>query len=457
MFLDALLPLAHATAATTNLLGGKMQFKLRALLAIALVGAFIFAPPAVPVQAKPPVSLGDGRAEEVGMSTQRLDKITSAFTKEINDKKLPGAVVIVARKGRVVYQNAFGLRDPKKSDPMGVDTIFRIYSMTKPLMSVGLMTFVEDGVVQLTDPVSKYLPPFKDVKVSTPTGDVAPDRPMTVQDLLRHTSGLAYGEITKNEKVKDALTKAGIVTIGIEYDSRNMTGKEEVERLAMVPLVNQPGTLWEYSLAVDVQGRIIEAVTGKRAGDFLAERVFKPLGMKDTGFFVPQAEQARLAEAFETDPVSGNKYPLIDVSKQPGNDSGGAGGVSTAIDYLRFIQMLLNDGTLDGVRVLSPTTVRLMTSDHLAGVVSNPQMPGELLLGSKGYTFGLGFAVRIADGIAAFPGTAGDYNWAGYAGTYFWVDPAQDLVAVLMTQAPSPARAGYRRLLRQLVYQAIVD
>jgi CubicO group peptidase (beta-lactamase class C family) len=179
--------------------------------------------------------------------------------------------------------------------------------------------------------------------------------------------------------------------------------------------------------------------------------------MKDTGFFVPQAEQARLAEAFETDPVSGNKYPLIDVSKQPGNDSGGAGGVSTAIDYLRFIQMLLNGGTLDGVRVLSPTTVRLMTSDHLAGVVSNPQMPGELLLGSKGYTFGLGFAVRIADGIAAFPGTAGDYNWAGYAGTYFWVDPAQDLVAVLMTQAPSPARAGYRRLLRQLVYQAIVD
>jgi CubicO group peptidase (beta-lactamase class C family) len=295
------------------------------------------------------------------------------------------------------------------------------------------------------------------VKVSTPTGEVAPDRPMTVQDLLRHTSGLAYGEITKNEKVKDALTKAGIVTNGIEYDSRNMTGTEEVERLARVPLVNQPGTLWEYSLAVDVQGRIIETVTGKRAGDFLAERVFKPLGMKDTGFFVPQAEQARLAEAFETDPVSGNKYPLIDVSKQPGNDSGGAGGVSTATDYLRFIQMLLNGGTLDGVRVLSPTTVRLMTSDHLAGVVSNPQMPGELLLGSKGYTFGLGFAVRIADGIAAFPGTAGDYNWAGYAGTYFWVDPAQELIAVLMTQAPSPARAGYRRLLRQLVYQAIVD
>ena len=168
-----------------------MQFKLRALLAVALLSAFVFAPSAVLLQARTPVTLSDGRAEEVGMSTQRLDKITSVFTKEINDKKLPGAVVIVARKGRVVYQNAFGLRDPKKSDPMGVDTIFRIYSMTKPLMSVGLMTLVEDGVVQLTDPVSKYLPPFKDVKVSTPNGDVAPDRPMTVQDLLRHTSGLA--------------------------------------------------------------------------------------------------------------------------------------------------------------------------------------------------------------------------------------------------------------------------
>jgi CubicO group peptidase (beta-lactamase class C family) len=319
------------------------------------------------------------------------------------------------------------------------------------------MALVEDGLVQLTDPVSKYLPPFKDIKVSTPNGDVAPDRPMTVQDLLRHTSGLAYGEITKNEKVKDALIKAGIVTNGVEYEARNMTGKEQVERLAKIPLVNQPGTMWEYSLAVDVQGRVIEAVTGKRAGEFLAERVFKPLRMKDTGFMVPQADLGRLAEAFDVDPASGNKYPLIDVSKQPGNDSGGAGGVSTAGDYMRFAQMMLNGGALDGARILSPTTVRLMTSDHLAGVASNPNMPGELLLGSKGYTFGLGFAVRGSDGVAGFPGSAGDYNWAGYAGTYFWVDPAQDVVAVLMTQAPSPARAGYRRLLRQLVYQAIVD
>jgi CubicO group peptidase (beta-lactamase class C family) len=434
-----------------------MKLGLRGLSALALVSVLALGWPTTAPIAKTPVPLTNGRAEDVGMSTQRLAKITTTFNKEITDKKLPGAVVVVARKGRIVYQNAFGLRDPKKTDPMKVDSIFRIYSMTKPLMSAGLMLLVEDGLVQLTDPVSKYLPPFKDIKVSTPNGDVNPDRPMTVQDLLRHTSGLAYGEITKNEKVKDGLLKAGIVTKGVEYDARSMTGKEQVERLAKVPLVNQPGTMWEYSLAVDVQGRVIEAVTGKRAGEFLAERIFKPLRMKDTGFMVPQADQVRLAESFETDPVSGNKYPLIDVSKQPGNDSGGAGGVSTASDYLRFSQMMLNGGALDGQRILSSTTVRLMTSDHLAGTASNPNMPGELLLGSKGYTFGLGFAVRANDGIAGFPGSAGDYNWAGYAGTYFWVDPAQDLVAVLMTQAPSPARAGYRRLLRQLVYQAIVD
>lgn len=434
-----------------------MKLGLRGLSALAIVSALALSWPLSAPIAKTPVPLTNGRAEDVGMSTQRLAKITATFNKEIADKKLPGAVVVVARKGRIVYQNAFGLRDPKKPDPMKVDSIFRIYSMTKPLMSAGLMLLVEDGLVQLTDPVSKYLPPFKDIKVSTPNGEVNPDRPMTVQDLLRHTSGLAYGEITKNEKVKDGLLKAGIVTKGVDYDSRSMSGKEQVERLAKVALVNQPGTLWEYSLAVDVQGRVIEAVTGKRAGEFLAERMFKPLRMKDTGFMVPQADLARLAEPFETDPASGNKYPLIDVSKQPGNDSGGAGAVSTAADYLRFSQMMLNGGALDGQRIMSPTTVRLMTSDHLAGTASNPNLPGELLLGSKGYTFGLGVAVRNSDGIAGMPGSAGDYTWAGYAGTYFWVDPAQDLVAVLMTQAPSPARAGYRRLLRQLVYQAIVD
>jgi CubicO group peptidase (beta-lactamase class C family) len=404
------------------------------------------------------LSLSKGVAEDVGVSSQRLEKITQAFSKEITDKKLPGAVVLIAREGEIIYDNTFGTLTPTGGTPMPKDAIFRIYSMTKPLMSVGLMLLVEDGLVELTDPVAKFLPAFKDMQVMAQDGTIAPAaRPITIQDLLRHTAGLAYGEVTKNQKVKDAFLAAGLTKSEIEYDARDLTGSEEVERLAKIPLVNQPGTTWEYSLAVDVQGRVIEAVTGKRAGDFLAERIFRPLRMEDTGFAVPQDKLSRLAAPFDIDPASGKSFPVIDVSKVPGNDSGGAGAVSTAGDYLRFCQMLLDGGILDGVRIMSPSTIKLMTSDHLATLASNPQAPGELLLGSKGYTFGLGFAVRLADGMAGVPGSAGEYMWAGYAGTYFWVDPVERITAVYMTQAPSPMRAYYRKLLKQLVYQALVD
>ena len=428
------------------------------VMAIPAIAVFAFSISfAVDARAPSVNPLTKGTAEQVGMSSARLAKITQVLNKEIADKKLPGAVVMVARRGKIVYQNTFGVQSPDGTKPMGFDTIFRIYSMTKPLMSVGLMMLYEEGKLLLTDPVSKFLPAFKDMKVATATGEVAVERQMTIQDLLRHTAGLPYGEITKNEKVKEALIQAGIVKKDKEFDSRDMTGPEQVERLAKVPLIHQPGTTWEYSLAVDVQGRVIEAVTGKRAGDYLDERIFRPLKMVDTGFWVPEAKTGRLANAFAKDPASGNSYPLIDVSKQPGNDSGGAGGVSTANDYLRFAQMLLNGGVLDSARIISPSTVKLMASDHLAGVASNPQMPGELLLGSKGYTFGLGFTVRMADGLAGVPGSAGEFMWAGYAGTYFWVDPVEEIVAVYMTQAPSPIRASYRKLIKQLVYQAIMQ
>jgi CubicO group peptidase (beta-lactamase class C family) len=398
-----------------------------------------------------------GSPESAGMSGARLSKITEAFSKEIADKRLPGAVVMVARRGKIVYQKAFGQQSPESTAPMRESSIFRIYSMTKPLMSTGLMLLVEDGKVELTDPVSKFLPSFKNVTVSAPEGDTAPVRPITIQDLLRHTAGLAYGEITKNQKVKDALVEAGLARKDMEYDARSLSGAEEVERLAKIPLIHQPGTAWEYSLAVDVQGRVIEAVTGMRAGDFLAERIFKPLKMADTGFWVPENKLARLASSFAKDPISGNSFPLIDVSKQPANDSGGAGAVSTASDYLRFCQMLLNGGELDGVRIMSPSTIKLMTSDHLATLVNNTQAPGELLLGSKGYTFGLGFAVRMQNGIAGVPGSAGEYMWGGYAGTYFWADPTEEIAAVYMSQAPGPFRPYYRKLVKQLVYQAITE
>ena len=396
--------------------------------------------------------------EAGGMSAARLARLTSTFKKEIDDKKLPGVVMLVARKGKVVYASALGARDPKRADAMRLDTIFRIYSMTKPMASVAAMILFEDGTLQLTDPVSKWLPAFTDVKVSAPGGDVAPQRPMTVQDLLRHTAGLAYGELTQNTAVKEALAQAGLYKPGvIDFDIRDMTGAEQVERLAKIPLIYQPGTTWEYSLASDVLGRVVEAASGKRLGDFMSERLFKPLKMNDTAFWVTEAKMARLAEPFHKDPLAGTAIRLIDVSKPPANDSGGAGGLSTAGDYLRFAQMLANGGVLDGQRVLSRTTVKLMTSDHLGSRIPLAPTLGGAVLGASTYTFGLGFAVRPSDGIAPVPGSAGDFNWGGYAGTIFWVDPKEQLAAVFMVQSAGALRGYHRTLFRQLVYQAIVD
>jgi len=366
--------------------------------------------------------------------------------------------MLIARKGKLVYASALGVRDPKGADPMRTDTIFRIYSMTKPMVSVAAMILVEDGALQLTDPVSKWLPAFKDMKVSTSGGDVAVQRAMTVHDLLRHTAGLAYGELTQNAAVKDALAQAGLFKPGvIDFDIRDMTGAEQVERLARIPLLYQPGTTWEYSLASDVLGRVVEAASRTRLGDFLSERVYKPLRMTDTAFWVAAAKLGRVAEPFDKDPIAGTAIKLIDVAKQPENDSGGAGGLATAGDYLRFAQMLANGGVLDGQRVLSRTTVKLMTADHLGSRLPLATTPGGAVLGASTYTFGLGFAVRPSDGIAPVPGSAGDFNWGGYAGTSFWVDPKEHLAAVFMVQSAGALRVYHRTLFRQLVYQAIVD
>ncbi len=405
--------------------------------------------------------------ESVGMSAQRLARIGDAFKKEIEQGKLPGAVFLVARKGKLVYSDAIGFQDKESGKPMAKDSLFRIYSMTKPIVSVAAMMLVEEGKIELTDPVSKFLPAMKGMSVSAARADsefakvtyaqVPADREMTVQDLLRHTAGLAYGEITQNAPVKEALGKAGFYKSAIDFDARDLSPAEEIDRLSKVPLAHQPGTVWEYSHASDVLGRVVEAASGERLADFLDKRLFKPLKMSDTGFWVPQDKLGRLAQALPTDSNSGKPNNLIDVSAAPGNDSGGAGGVSTAADYLRFTQMLLNGGQLDGTRVLSRSTVALMASDHLGTRIAAPVTPGELLLGVPGYTFGLGFAVRQGAGVAGVPGSAGEFMWAGYAGTYFWVDPKEEIVAVYMTQAPSPIRAYYRKLFKQLVYAAIND
>jgi CubicO group peptidase (beta-lactamase class C family) len=405
--------------------------------------------------------------EQLGMSSARLERIAEALKKEVSDGKIPGAVVIVARKGKIVYSGATGFQDRAANKPMAANSIFRIYSMTKPLVSVAAMMLVEDGVLQLTDPVSKFLPAFKDMQVSvaTTSGDgkvtysnVPAVRPIIVQDLLRHSSGLAYAEITKNEPVKTAYVEAKFSQPGVhEYDSRAMTPAEQVERIAKAPLIHQPGTTWEYSMAVDILGRVVEAASGKRLSVFLDERLFKPLKMVDTSFWLSGDKMQRLAQPMAVDPASGQKISVLDVSAEPGNDSGGAGGLSTAMDYLRFGQMLLNGGELDGVRVMSRSTIKLMTSDSLGTRIATPMQPGELLLGTQGYTFGLGFMVRQGDGIAGVPGSAGEFMWAGYAGTYFWVDPKEEIVGVYMTQAPSPIRAYYRRMFKTLVYQSLVD
>lgn len=411
--------------------------------------------------------LPQAKPETVGMSAERLERITTVLQKEVDDKKLPGAVVMVARKGKLVYSKALGSLNNASGGPMKLDSIFRIYSMTKPMASTALMMLVEEGKVQLTDPVSKYLPSFKSPMVSQPTFDpvfhgvsfrlVPALREPTIQDLLRHTSGIAYGELTKNNLVREAYIKAGVYKPTLDYDSRELPGAEMADKLGRAPLTQQPGTAWEYSLSVDVQGRVVEAVSGKRLGEFMKERLFKPLKMSDTGFSVPAADLPRLAEPFPKDPATGVDNKLMDMSKEPANDSGGAGGVSTAGDYLRYCQAMLNGGQLDGARILSRSTVQLMTADHLGPNISTTVNPGALLLGVPGYTFGLGFLVRQGDGIAGIHGSAGEFTWAGYAGTFFWAEPKEQICAVYMTQAPSPIRAYYRRMMKDLVSQALVD
>ena len=412
-------------------------------------------------------SLPTVEPEKVGLSSERLQRIGKVFQQEIDQGRLPGAIVLIARKGEVAYFEPFGLRDSATKAPMAKDAIFRIYSMTKPLVTVAAMILMEEGRLQLADPVAKFLPEFEKLQVSVPKTDafgkvtyglVPAERKMTVQDLLRHTAGLAYGEITANAAVKEAYAAAGVYQPdGMAYEARDVAPAEEVVGLAKAPLIHQPGTVWEYSLATDVLGRVVEKASGMRLGDFLEQRLFEPLGMVDTGFSVQQADMARLAEPLAVDPATGNPNQLIDVAEPPANDSGGAGAVSTASDYALFAQMLLDGGELDGARILSPTTVRLMTSDQLGSRIQAPVTPGELLLGTPGYTFGLGFAIREGPGIAAVPGSEGEFMWAGYAGTYFWIDPKEDLVGVMMTQAPGPSRAYYRREVKQLVYQAIVE
>ncbi|MDY7574562.1 serine hydrolase domain-containing protein [Actimicrobium sp. CCI2.3] len=415
------------------------------------------------------MAIGQGlptaRPEEVGMSSVRLAALKTGLQAEVDNGKIPGAIVMIVRNGKLAYSETIGFQDKPAGKALRQDAIFRIYSMTKPLASVGAMMLVEDGKIQLTDPISKFLPEFAKMGVSVAQTDasgvvsysiIPATRQITVQDLLRHTSGIAYGEITRNPVIRKAYIEAGVYEDkGTDYDHRKVTPAQEVTGVAKAPLSTQPGSTWEYSMSVDILGRVVESASGKTLATYLDERLFKPLKMVDTGFQVPAKEIGRIAEPLAIDPATGAPNKVLDVTIAPANASGGAGAVSTASDYMRFATMLLRGGELDGQRILSPTTISLMTSDHLGSKVVASPGPGELLMGVPGYTFGLGFMVRQGPGMAGVPGSEGEYMWAGAAGTFFWVDPKQNLAVVAMMQAPGPSRPGYRRMIKQMVYAAI--
>ena len=387
------------------------------------------------------------KPEQVGLSSERLARITEMMRTDVEKGRIPGAVALIARKGRIVYFETVGFRDRAAGAPLRKDDIFRIYSMTKPFTSAAVMLLRDEGRFDLTDPISKYIPQLGKLEVGVEKKDASGQvtlvmepskRDMTIQDLLRHTSGLTYGVFGTGE-VKKLYGEVGV-------DSRDITSPELIDRLAKVPLMYQPGTRWEYGRSTDVLGRLVEVVSGKSLGQFFDERIFQPLKMKDSGFQMPAAKKDRIAQPLAVDPDSRKPIALFDPASAPTYESGGGGASSTATDYARFAQMLLNGGRLNGVRILSRKTVESMTADHLGTIEGT----------SPGAGFGLGFAVRRDVGLPGVSGSVGEYSWSGFGGTTFWVDPKEQLVAVWMMQAPSQLRY-YARLYKTFVLQAITD
>ena len=388
----------------------------------------------------------------LGLSADRLQRIGAALNAEITAGTLPGAVLAIARHGKIGYFETFGHLDPGARTPMPKDAVFSIASMTKPLVSVGALILYEEGRLMVNEPVGKYLPQLGRMQVAAPQCDgsagdatVAPARQMTIQDLMRHTAGLSYGRGNTPLHARYPFSS--------DVASAKWTGPEFIEQLAALPLHYQPGSAWEYSFGLDVLGLAIEAVAGMPLSRYLEERLFGPLGMSDTAFAVPPAKVGRYAKALTRDPVTGEPQTLRDGSKPHKFDCGGGCAVSTATDYLRFAQMLLNGGELDGVRILARKTVQYMTADHIGPEVDTTKLNEYPNI--NGYGYGLGVAVRRVAGLSGVMSSPGEFHWAGSTGTYFWVDPAEDLVVVFMAHAPGTIRYYHRQLLHALVNQAI--
>ncbi len=400
--------------------------------------------------------------EDVGLSSERLKRLSAVLKEGVDKGHIPGAVVVIGRNDRIAYVESFGFRDREARALMTVDAIFDIGSMTKVFTSLAVMILAEEGKLRIADPVLLYVPEFKDLKVGVERKDANGEttlmlerarREMTVQDLLRHTSGLT-GAPAPRSTIKSVVADL--------YDQVRpgsaRTNAEMVTKLAKLPLRHHPGTTWEYGLSTDMLAHIVEVVSGMAFDDFLAKRIAGPLKLADIGYWVDPSRHSRVAQA-QIDEQGAQRPPRRDAKSRPERISGGSGVTSTALDWARFCQFLLNRGELDGVRLVSRKTIEFMTADHLAPgtPVSDPLRWGPLAPSPEmGQGFGLGFLVRTAAGRSPLPGSIGEFSWAGAAGTYFWIDPKERMYVVFMMHAPAQRR-HYFYLMRQLVYQAVVD
>lgn len=388
---------------------------------------------------------------KVGFSPDALARIDQFFADEIARDRIPGAVIAIAREGKLAYYKAIGYHDKTAGVPMKTDAIFSLASMTKVMAVVGALTLYEEGRLPLKAPLANWYPQFKSMQVGVVDGAgqlrLEPAKqPIAIQDLMRHTSGIPYGARgnTPVHKMYPPSSSGASFTLA---------GPEFIDTLAKLPLLYQPGTIWDYGFSIDVLGLVIEKITGKSLGAALEERVWSKVGMPDTTFVVPAEKRARLARPLPNDPITGKPQNIRLLRDQPKFECGGGCAFGTVPDYIRFGQMLMNGGVLDGKRVLSPQTVRLMTSDHLGERIKNNVALTEP--GRDGYGFGLGVAVRREPGVAATNGSVGDYTWNGANGTLYWADPKEQLVVVVMTVGPGEIRKYYREQMSALVYGAM--
>jgi len=392
--------------------------------------------------------------EELGFSSERLLRIHSLMNRYVESGKLAGIVTCVVRSGQIVHRETFGHQNLETKTPMSKDSIFRIASMTKPITSVALMMLYEESLFNLTDPVSQYITAFKNVKVSGADGALeAPVRPMTIQDLLRHTAGLSYGGYAESQSPVDKLYDEA------DLFNPNLTNAKLTERIANLPLMFHPGEKWHYSVATDVVGYLVEVLSDRPLADFLQEKIFDPLGMVDTAFHIDPSKLSRFCTLYGKTPD--NDFGVLDLPDSStflppvAAQSGGSGLVSTTTDYLQFAQCILNKGELNGVRLLGPRTVELMTCNHLPAVLLPISFEGaEPMLGMG---FGLGFGVMLDMAQTGVMGSVGDHSWGGFAETFFLIDPKEDMIAILMSQYQPSQTYPIRKEFRTAVYQALIS